>query len=191
MLLICRQPIYDELTLMKPKNRPSSKPSPSAGKSPSASEVIMTELVLPQHTNALGTIFGGTVMSWIDIAGAIAAERHSRYFVVTASVDALHFLAPIRLGHIVHIRAKVNHVAKTSMEVGVRVDSENPRTGQMIHNVSAYTTFVALDDNGKPTVVPHLIPETADEKRRAEEAKRRRKYRTELAEEISRSRGET
>src|SRR3954451_8818246 len=102
-------------------------------KSPQDSSVIMTEIVLPSDTNALGTIFGGKIMSWIDIAGAIAAGRHSRRVVVTASIDALHFLAPVRLGHFVHIRAMVNYAARTSMEVGVRVDSENPLTGELIH----------------------------------------------------------
>src|SRR3954468_6044039 len=103
---------------MSPLSTPSS---PLAGKFPKESSVTMTEIVLPSDTNALGSIFGGKVMSWIDIAGAIAAGRHARRVVVTASIDALHFLAPIKLGHIVHIRARVNFVHKTSMEVGVRV----------------------------------------------------------------------
>src|SRR3954463_4192872 len=98
---------------------------PLAGKPPGDSAVIMTEMVLPSDTNALGTIFGGKVMSWIDIAAAIAAGRHARRVVVTASIDALHFVAPIKLGHVVHIRAMVNYAARTSMEIGVRVESEN------------------------------------------------------------------
>src|ERR1700749_2558202 len=96
-----------------------------SGKRMSESTVIMTEMVFPSDTNALGSIFGGKVMSWIDIAAAIAAGRHSRRVVVTASIDALHFIAPIKLGHYVHIRAMVNFAGRTSMEVGVRVDSEN------------------------------------------------------------------
>ena len=119
-------------------------------KSPTESEVMMTELVLPQHTNALGTIFGGVVMSWIDIAGAIAAGKHARCSVVTASIDALHFIAPIKLGHVVEIKATVNATGKTSMEVGVRVDSENLLTGEKFHNVSSYLTFVAIGADGKP-----------------------------------------
>src|ERR1700733_2678166 len=95
----------------------------------SASQVIMTELVLPQHTNALGSVFGGVIMSWIDICGAIASQRHSRAQVVTASVDALQFVAPVYKGWTVNLKASINSTGKTSMEVGVRVDAENPATG--------------------------------------------------------------
>lgn len=146
--------------------------------------VVMTELVLPSDTNALGTIFGGKVMSWIDIAAAIAAGRHARRVVVTASIDALHFIAPIKVGHYVHIRARVNFAGHTSMEVGVRVDSENPLTGEMTHTSTAYTTFVALDDHGRPAAVAPIAPETPDDKRRFEEAKKRRASRIKLADEI-------
>lgn len=148
----------------------------------------MTELVLPQHTNALGTIFGGTVMGWIDIAAAIAAQRHSGKVVVTAAVDALHFLAPIRLGHVVTIHARVNHAWTSSMEVGVRVDSENPRTGERAHNVSAYLTFVALDEKGKPTPVPELDASAKDDKRRSSEAQKRKEARVKLHAEIMKGR---
>ena len=144
----------------------------------------MTELVLPSDTNALGTIFGGKVMSWIDIAAAIAAGRHARRVVVTASIDALHFIAPIKLGHYVHIRAMVNYAGHTSLEVGVRVDSENPLTGEMTHTSTAYTTFVALDDHGRPAAVPPINPTTPEEKRRFDEALRRRASRMKLAEEL-------
>jgi acyl-CoA hydrolase len=144
----------------------------------------MTEIVLPSHANALGTIFGGRIMSWIDIAGAIAAGRHARRVVVTASIDALHFVAPVKVGHVVHIRAAVNYAGKTSMEVGVRVDSENPITGAMNHTSTAYLTFVALDDNGRPSAVPPVLPETPEEKRRYEQAKTRRESRMKLAEEL-------
>jgi acyl-CoA hydrolase len=156
-------------------------------KNPKDSEVIMTELVLPQHTNALGTIFGGTVMSWIDIAAAISAGKHARASVVTASVDALHFIAPIRLGHVVQLLASVNATGRTSMEVGVRVDSENPRTGEKVHNVTAYVTFVAVDDAGKPTPIPELIPQTEAEKRRHQAALLRRQSRVQLAHEIKKA----
>ena len=93
-----------------------------------ASEVVMTELVLPGHTNSLDSIFGGVVMSWIDICGAIAAQRHSQKEVVTASIDKLNFLAPVKKGWVVNLRARVNFVSRTSMEVGVRVEAENPKT---------------------------------------------------------------
>jgi len=156
-------------------------------KSPKDSEVLMTELVLPTHTNALGTIFGGTVMSWIDIAAAISAGKHARKIVVTASVDALHFIAPIKLGHIVKIVAQVNYAFKTSMEVGVRVNSEDPLTGKTAHNVTAYTTFVALDKNGKPTEIPKINPETPEETRRFADAQKRREARVTLAKELKKS----
>ena len=144
----------------------------------------MTEIVLPQHTNALGTIFGGTVMSWIDIAGAICAGKHARNTVVTASIDALHFVAPIKLGHFVELKASVNATGTTSMEVGVRVDAENPKTGERHHSVSAYLTFVALDFDGKAIPVPPIMPSTPAEKRRNQAAMMRRKSRIELASQI-------
>lgn len=139
-----------------------------------ASEVIMTQLVLPSHTNALDTVFGGTVMSWIDIAAAICAQRHSRKEVVTASIDELHFLAPIYKGWVVNLKASINYVSRSSMEVGVRVQSENPITGESFHTASAYLTFVALGSDGKPTAVPPLLVESADQKRRQQEAEFRR-----------------
>jgi len=132
------------------------------------SQVTMTELVLPSHTNSLGTIFGGVVMSWIDIAAAIAAGRHTRRAVVTASVDALNFVAPIKLSWVVNLKASVNYVARSSMEVGVRVEAENLLTGEKNHTVTAYLTFVALDAKGHPVEIPKVLPETADEKRRYE-----------------------
>ena len=144
----------------------------------------MTEIVLPSHTNSLGTIFGGRVMAWIDIAAAISAGKHARRVVVTASLDALHFVAPIKLGHVVHIKATVNFAARTSMEVGVRVESENPLTGELTHTAKAYLTFVALDDHGRPTQVAPVIPETPEEKRRLEQAKIRREARIKLADDL-------
>jgi acyl-CoA hydrolase len=146
-------------------------------KSVSASQVIMTQLVLPTHTNALGSIFGGTIMSWIDVAAAIAAQRHSGKEVVTASIDSLSFIAPVYKGWVVNLHASVNFTSRTSMEVGVRVDAENPKTGEMFHTASAYTTFVAIGSNGKPSEVPALILETDDQRRRFDAAKRRREQR--------------
>jgi acyl-CoA hydrolase len=143
----------------------------------STSQVIMTQLVLPSHTNALDTVFGGTVMSWIDIAAAIAAQRHSNKDVVTASIDRLDFIAPVFKGWVVNLKASVNYASKTSMEVGVRVDAENPKTGEIFHTASAYTTFVALGSNGKPSEVPDLILETEVEKRRFQDGLKRRQDR--------------
>lgn len=152
----------------------------------SESKVTMTEIVLPQHTNALGTIFGGTVVSWIDICAAIAAQRHCRKAVVTASIDALQFVAPVLQGWVVNLKASVNYAGKTSMEVGVRVDAENPKTGETFHTASAYLTFVALGPDMKPTPVPPVLPETPDEIRRYNEAQVRRKNRLALRDQMSR-----
>lgn len=144
------------------------------------SEVIMTQLVLPSHTNSLGSIFGGTVMSWIDIAAAIAAQRHSGRDVVTASIDKLDFVAPVYKGWVVNLKSRVNFVAKTSMEVGVRVDAENPKTGEHFHTASAYLTFVALDSNGKPCAVNPLDLQTDEDRRRYQAASERRNHRLQM-----------
>lgn len=143
------------------------------------SQTVMTELVLPSHTNAIGTIFGGTVMSWIDIAAAICAQRHSRRSVVTAHIDDLHFIAPVKKGWVVNLKASVNYTGRTSMEVGVRVDAENPQTGETFHTSTAYLTFVALGSDGRPQEVIKVVPETAKEKERFEAAKLRVKKRQE------------
>ncbi len=151
----------------------------------SASRVEMTQLVLPEHTNALGTIFGGQIMAWIDIAAAIASFRHCRMSCVTASMDALSFLSPVRLGDIVVIRANVNFTSKTSLEVGVKVMSENPLTGEENHTSSAYLTFVALGADGKPTPVPTVVPETEKEKIWFAEGQERRAQRLRLRSKAS------
>lgn len=143
----------------------------------SSSQVVMTQLVLPSHTNSLDTVFGGTVMSWIDICAAIAAQRHSNKVVVTASMDQLNFVAPIKKGWIVNLKASVNFTSRTSMEIGVRIEAENPITSERFHTASAYMTFVALDSYGKPTDVPGLDLISADEKRRYDAAKKRRELR--------------
>ena len=144
----------------------------------------MTEIVLPSDGNSLGTIFGGRVMSWMDIAAAIAAGKHARRVVVTASFDGMHFVAPVKVGHVVHIRAMVNFAARTSMEVGLRVESEDPLTGERRHTATAYTTFVALDQLGQPTPVPPIVPKTLEEKRRYSQAVKRRESRIRLAKEL-------
>ena len=143
----------------------------------SQSHVIMTELVLPQHTNALDSIFGGVIVSWIDIAAAISAQRHCSMPVVTASIDALSFVAPVYKGWIVNLKASVNYVGRTSMEVGVRVDAENPVEKKVFHTASAYLTFVAIDKNGKPAQIPPVLPETEQQIRRFKAAELRKKLR--------------
>jgi acyl-CoA hydrolase len=151
-----------------------------AGKAPSASRVEMTELVLPGDTNALGTIFGGKVMQWIDIAASVSGMRHSGGNVVTASLDALTFLTPIQLGEIVVLRAQVNYSGRTSMEIGVRVEAENPRTGERRYTTKAYLTFVAIDAAGKPRLIPPLVLESDEDRRRAADAEGRRAARLAL-----------
>ncbi len=143
-------------------------------KKTAGSAVESTNLVLPHHTNAHGNIFGGTVMAWIDATAACVAYRHCRTHTVTASMDKLDFYHPIRLGDIVILKALVNFTSRHSLEVGVKVFSENPLSGEMRHTASAYLTFVAIDDAGKPIPVPPLQPEGEEEKRRFAEGQLRR-----------------
>ncbi len=140
----------------------------------STSKVEMTQLVMPSDGNALGTAFGGRVMAWIDFAAAVAAMRHARMPVVTASIDQLAFLAPIRVGDIVLLRAQVNAVFGSSMEIEVGVLAEEPRTGERRNCCEAFLTFVALGPDGKPARAPILLPETEDDEARAREAGSRR-----------------
>jgi acyl-CoA hydrolase len=167
--------------------------SSMSGKAPQESATHQEHLVRPQHTNAHMTVFGGEVMAWVDIAAATCAMRHCNKAVVTASIDAMHFLAPIKMGWIVCIDASVNYASKTSCEVGVRVTATHPTTGEHNHTASAYLTFVALDGNGKPSPMPALLPVTADEKLRYAAAQERRKTRLALKaklEEHRRQKGE-
>lgn len=146
-------------------------------KSVASSQVFMTEIVLPTHINSLGTIFGGVVMSWVDIAASISGQRHCLGPVVTASIDTLNFIKPVYTGWIVNLKSSVNLVGKTSMEIGVRVDGENAGTGEYYHMASAYLTFVALGINGRPTQVPELLLESPEEIRRNAAAVKRREAR--------------
>ena len=145
----------------------------------------MTELVQPNDANNLGNMLGGKVMHLIDIAAAMSGLRHCRKPVVTASVDSLDFRYPIKVGNMIILRASVNYTHRTSMEIGVRVESENPLTGERFHTSSAYLTFVALDEDGKPTEVPAVIPETDTEKRRYEAAIKRRELRMKARSELN------
>jgi acyl-CoA hydrolase len=137
----------------------------------------MTEIVLPNDANPLNALLGGRLMHWIDLAGAMAAHRHSRAYVVTASIDHMDFLVPVRVGDFVILRSSVNRVFHTSMEVGVKVWVENYRAEHSRHVSSAYLTFVAVDGAGNKVVVPPVVPETEDEKRRYDGAQRRREIR--------------
>ena len=152
----------------------------SEPKSPSETRVEMTHLVMPTDANVLGTAFGGRIMQWTDLAGAIAAMRHARVPVATASIDQLSFLAPVRIGHVAVLHAQVNASFGTSMEVGVEVLSEDPRTGERRKCCDAFLTFVALGADGRPTQVRPLRPETEEERRRAADALVRRESRLAL-----------
>jgi len=147
------------------------------GKPVSASYSDYTELALPNDANSLGNLLGGKVMHLVDLAGAMAAMRHSRHVVVTASIDQMHFIHPVRIGQWVRLRSAVNRVFRTSMEVGVKVWVEDLVKGEVLHTSSAYLTFVALDANGNPVAVPPVIPESDVEKARYEAAGLRRAYR--------------
>ncbi len=137
----------------------------------------MTELILPNDTNTLGSLLGGRLMHFIDLVGAMAAYRHARAHVVTASMDHIDFIAPVHVGDLLILTSSVNRAFKTSMEVGVRVMVENTIAGTTRHVASAYLTFVAVDSQGHPITVPLLETETEEEKRRYEDAGRRRELR--------------
>lgn len=159
------------------KNREAKR----AGKPASASRSEMAEVVLPAQTNPLGKLLGGHVMHLVDVAAAMAASRHSNSYVVTASVDSIDFRNPINIGELVLLKSQVNRVFNTSMEIGVKVFSENTLTDERKHTTTAYVTFVALDEfTRRPKPVPPLIVRTAEEKRRWREAGERRKVRLAL-----------
>jgi acyl-CoA hydrolase len=143
----------------------------------SESKSDMIEIVLPNDANPLGNLLGGRLMHFIDIAGAIAAHRHARSYVVTASMDHIDFIAPVHVGDMLILLSSVNRAFTTSMECGVKCYVENYISGTRRHVGSAYLTFVAVDSRGRRLPVPPIIPETADEKRRYEDAMRRRQAR--------------
>jgi len=138
-----------------------------------------SQLMMPQHANNLGHVFGGVILAMMDTSSAVSAIRHARTSCVTVSVDRVDFREPILLGDLVIMMCSVNFVGRTSMEVGVRVEAENLQTGVRRHTNSCYLTFVAIDRSGKPVEVPRLIPETEAEQRRYEAAKARRQRRLE------------
>ena len=141
------------------------------------SQSEMAEIVLPNDANPVGTLLGGRLMHWIDLAGAMAAHRHSRNYVVTASIDHLDFWVPVHVGDLVILRSSVNRVFHTSLEVGVKVWVENYLLDSCQHVSSAYLTFVAVDGGGRHLPVPAVVPETEEQRRRYEDAGRRRKIR--------------
>ncbi len=135
---------------------------------------------MPMDANVVGNVFGGTILRLIDEVASIVAFKHARSNVVTASIDRMDFYSPVYIGDLLRLIASINYVHRTSMEIGVRAEAENPLTGEVRHTGTCFLTYVALDKNGKPTRVPSLTPETEEEKRRWAEAEERRKRRMEL-----------
>ncbi len=143
----------------------------------SDSQVTLSQQMMPSDANPLGNVHGGYIMKLVDEAGGLAAMRHARRPVVTVTVDSMSFLSPVKVGHFLTLRSAVNWVGRTAIEVGVRVEAENPITGEITHTNSAFAVYVALDDSGRPCPVPPLILETDDEKRRWTEGEFRQERR--------------
>jgi len=141
---------------------------------PRESETVISQLMEPHHANIMGKVFGGVVLSLADHVAAVAAMRHSRHQCVTVSVDKVDFREPINVGELVTAMARVNFAGKTSMEIGVKIMAEVITTGEKRHTNSCYLTYVALDEDGHPTEVPPIAPETVDEKRRYDRSAQRR-----------------
>jgi acyl-CoA hydrolase len=180
---MAKQPKAQPKKVPAKEGAPQDRNAPAAARpakpvSASISEIV--EIVLPNDANLLGNMLGGRVMHLIDIAGALAATRHSNCPVVTASVDYLDFRFPIRIGEWIVLKSSVNRVFRTSMEVGVKVFAENTLTGERRHTSTAYVTYVALDMDKNPCGVPPLIVETEEERRRWREAGERRQHRLEV-----------
>lgn len=154
------------------------------GKRPKESAVETRYLLMPHQANPQGTAFGGVIAAWIDMVAAMVAQRHSGKEVVTAGIDSLIFKEPVRIGDQVVLKASINYVGRTSMEVGVQVSREDPYGGERVITTTAHLTFVALDENKKPTVVPAILPETEQEKKRYKDAMLRVKARKELLKEM-------
>jgi acyl-CoA hydrolase len=138
-----------------------------------------SELMMPQHANVLGHVFGGVILSMMDTTAAVASFRHARNACVTVSIDRVDFREPIHVGDLIIMKASVNYTGRTSMEIGVRVEAEDMISGRRRHTNSCYLTFVAVDRNGRPIEVPQIVPETPDEQRRFAAAKERRRRRLE------------
>jgi acyl-CoA hydrolase len=147
------------------------------GKKVSESEMTTAKLMMPTDANVIGNVFGGSIMKYMDEIAAIVAWRHAGKNVVTASIDRMNFYAPVYVGNLLILKAAVNYVGRTSMEIGVRIEAVDPTTRKGTHTGSCYLTYVALDEKGKPTPIPPLIVTTPDQRRRFKEAMTRRKLR--------------
>ncbi len=148
-----------------------------AGKRVADSQITLSQLMLPHHANPMGNIHGGVVMQLVDEAGALCAMRHAQHQVVTVAIDSMTFHSPVHVGNLVILNASLTWVGRTSMEVEVCVNAENPLTGECTHTNTAFLVYVALGDDGRPTKVPFLIVETDEERRRWAEAETRQQRR--------------
>ncbi len=146
-------------------------------KHPSDSALTTARLMMPTDANIMGNVFGGAIMRYMDEIAGIVAVRHAEKNCVTASVDRMNFYAPVYVGNLLILKASVNYVGTSSMEVGVRIEAQDPSTRRTTHTGSCHLTFVALDESGKPTPIPQVVPQTAEEKRRYRNAQERRKLR--------------
>jgi acyl-CoA hydrolase len=155
----------------------SAPPDPEVARPVRASQVTFADLAEPQSQNVAGTLFGGVLLGFIDRAAAFCAMKHAGRPVVTKSMDSVEFNEPIYIGELVVAMASVNFAGTTSMEVGIKVMAQNPITGEERHTNTCYATFVALDEDGRPTRIPQVLPETDEEKRRYEAGKQRREER--------------
>jgi acyl-CoA hydrolase len=149
-------------------------------KTVSESKSVISTQMLPSDANPMGNVHGGTILKMVDVAAGVTALRHARENTVTASIDRMDFYNAVYVGNLLTLKASVNYVGKTSMEIGVRIEAENLKTGAVTHTGSCYLTYVALDENGRPTEVPEIVPETSEEKRRWQAGKKRRDERLRL-----------
>ena len=152
---------------------------PSISRKVSESRTVVARVMMPQDANLAGNVFGGTILKFVDEVAYVVATRHVRSNLVTASLDRTSFLSPVHIGDLLTLRASVNAVWRSSLEIGVRIEAEDPRTGDVRHTGSSYLTIVALDSSGRPCEAPGLILETDEDRRRNEEADRRRERRLE------------
>jgi acyl-CoA hydrolase len=152
---------------------------PLTPKTRAESSTSMVRIMMPMDANNSGNVFGGTILRFIDEVGSVVAVKHARTNVVTASVDRMDFYSPVYIGDMLRLNASINYVHRTSMEIGVRVEAENPFTGEVRHTGTCFLTYVGLDKNRKPTAIPELKLETDEDKRRWAEAQERRKARLE------------
>lgn len=158
----------------------SSTTHEAPARTPQTSDVIKTELIMSKHINAVGSVFGGTLLAWADVTAALCGTKFCRGPVVTASLDAMNFIHPIQLGWIVTIYGRVNASFRTSMEVGIKIVSVDPHTGKIFVNSRGYFTIVALNEHAKPKAVPQLTPVTPEDIRRQLAAHNRRKIRMQM-----------